>query len=195
MVIPAVELYVRTGVYLTQHAAGRARRMAMAMNLGTSGKRGADINVTPLIDVLLVLLIIFMVLTPFHPMGEKALIPQPPEKTPVPDIVQPRIVVLQMAPDPSGFPALRLNGQATNWSDLQAKLQTIYKDRIEKNIFVHADETLDWDPVAHAIGIAHNAGVVNVGLITTRIEQAGKQLDFVPIDPSLLRTENRECLC
>jgi biopolymer transport protein ExbD/biopolymer transport protein TolR len=148
--------------------------MAMAMNLGASGKRGPDINVTPLIDVLLVLLIIFMVLTPFHPMGEKALIAQPPEKTPVPDIVQPRIVVLQMAPDQSGFPALRLNGQATNWSDLQAQLQTIYKDRVEKNMFVRADETLDWDPVAQAIGIAHNAGVVNVGLITTRIEQARK---------------------
>src|SRR5512146_866709 len=76
------------------------QRTAKAMNLGTSGKQGAEINVTPLIDVLLVLLIIFMILTPLHPVGEKALIPQPPDKD-RPEIVQPSVVALQMTPDPA----------------------------------------------------------------------------------------------
>ena len=145
--------------------------MAKAMNLGTSGKQGAEINVTPLIDVLLVLLIIFMILTPLHPVGEKALIPQPPDKD-RPEIVQPSVVVLQMTPDPAGPVLLRINGQETNWSDLNVKLAAIYKERADKAMFVRADETLDWEPVAQAIDIAHGAGVVNVGLITAKIEEA-----------------------
>lgn len=144
----------------------------MAMNLGTSGKTSAVINITPLIDVLLVLLIIFMILTPFHPMGENALIPHPPEKTPVPDLPQPRTIILQISPDPSGVPALRINDQQANWQDLRKQLESIYQDRKEKVMFVKADETLDWEPIANAIGIAHTAGVANVGLITARIEQA-----------------------
>ncbi len=145
----------------------------MAMNLGTSGKQGAEINVTPLIDVLLVLLIIFMILTPLHNVGEKALIPQPP-RTDLPEIVQPSVIVLQMTPDPAGPVILRINGQETNWQDLRPKLETIYKQRADKALFVRADEKLDWEPVAQAIGIAHIAGVVNVGLITARIEEAEK---------------------
>ena len=144
----------------------------MAMNLGASGNRGAEINVTPLIDVLLVLLIIFMVLPPLHNVGEKAVIPQPPEKNPPPEIVQPSVIVLQMAPDPKGPPVLRINGQDTNWTDLRPKLETIYKQRSDKAMFVRADEALDWEPVAQAIDIAHTAGVVNVGVITARIEEA-----------------------
>jgi len=145
----------------------------MAMNLGTSGKPGAEINVTPLIDVLLVLLIIFMVLTPLHNVGEKALIPQPP-RTDLPEIVQPSVIVLQMTPDPAGPVTLRINGQETNWQDLRPKLETIYKQRPDKALFVRADEKLDWEPVAQAIDIAHTAGVVNVGLITAKIEEAKK---------------------
>ena len=145
----------------------------MAMNLGTSGKQGAEINVTPLIDVLLVLLIIFMVLTPLHNVGEKALIPQPPEKD-LPEIVQPSVIVLQMTPDPAGPITLRINGQETNWHDLRPKLETIYKQRADKALFLRADGQLDWEPVAQAIDIAHTAGVVNVGLITAKIEEAKK---------------------
>ncbi len=145
----------------------------MAMNLGTSGKPGVEINVTPLIDVLLVLLIIFMILTPLHNVGEKALIPQPP-RTDLPEIVQPSVIVLQMTPDPAGPVVLRINGEETNWQDLRTKLQTIYKERADKAMFLRADGQLDWEPVAQAIGIAHTAGVGNVGLITAKIEEAKK---------------------
>ncbi len=145
----------------------------MAMNLGTSGKPGAEINVTPLIVVLLVLLIIFMILTPLHNVGEKALIPQPPEKD-LPEIVQPSVIVLQMTPDPAGPVVLRINGQETPWSGLRPKLEEIYKKRVDKALFLRADEKLDWEPVAQAIDIAHIAGVANVGLITAKIEEAKK---------------------
>jgi len=143
----------------------------MAMNLGTSGKTQAVMNVTPLIDVLLVLIIIFLIITPFTPTGEKALIPQPPLKD-LPDIVQPRTVVLQLAPNPGNPPALSINGQAANWDDLNKQLKKIFDERCEKVMFVKADETLEWEPIAKAIGIAHIAGVNNIGLITARIEQA-----------------------
>ncbi len=146
----------------------------MAMNLGTSGKTAPVINVTPLIDVLLVLLIIFMILTPIYPTGEKAVIPQPPEKNPPPDIVQPSVIVLQISYDPAGPPSLRINTQPATWQGLREQLATIYKDRRDKDLFVRADETLDWEPVAQAVGIAHVAGVENVGLITARIEEARK---------------------
>lgn len=148
--------------------------MAMAMNLGASGKTQAVMNVTPLIDVLLVLLIIFMIITPLTPMGENALIPQPPKNDNLPDIVQPRTVVLQLSPDPGNLPALRINGQPTDWKDLNKQLKAIFDQRREKVMFVKADETLEWEPIANAIGIAHIAGVDNIGLVTARIEQAQK---------------------
>lgn len=143
----------------------------MAMNLGTCGKTQAVMNVTPLIDVLLVLIIIFMIITPLTPMGERALIPQPPPKE-VPDIILPRTVVLQITPDAGSKPALSINGEPANWGDLDKQLRAIFDKRREKVMFVKAAETLEWEPVANAIGIAHIAGVSNVGLITARIEQA-----------------------
>lgn len=145
----------------------------MAMNLGASGKTHAVMNVTPLIDVLLVLLIIFMILTPLTPMGEKALIPQPPPPDAIPDPT-PRTVVLQMTPEPGTLPSLKINGQPTDWKDLNKQLKAIFDQRREKVMFVKADETLEWEPIANAIGIAHIAGVDNIGLITARIEQAQK---------------------
>ncbi|HEX6880041.1 MAG TPA: biopolymer transporter ExbD [Terriglobales bacterium] len=145
----------------------------MGMNLGSSGKPAAVMNVTPLIDVLLVLLIIFMILTPLSPMGERALIPQPPPPDTVPDPT-PHTVVLQIMPDQQGAPSLRINGQEVPWKDLKNQLHVIFDERREKVMFVKADEKLDWEPIANAIDIAHRAGVENIGLITARIEQASK---------------------
>ncbi len=145
----------------------------MAMNLGASGKTHAVMNVTPLIDVLLVLLIIFMILTPLTPMGERALIPQPARPDTPPDPT-PRTVVLQLSPEAGDKPSLRINGEPTDWKDLDKRLKLIFENRREKVMFVKADEKLEWEPIANAIGIAHIAGVDNIGLITARIEQAQK---------------------
>ncbi len=145
----------------------------MSMNLAGSGKGPrAEMNVTPLIDVLLVLLIIFMIINPFVPLGEQALIPQPPNKKDwAPD--QPiRTVVLQMSAQPGHQPTLRINDQDVSWQDLRARLKSVYENRVEKVLFVKADDSIDWENVAQAIDLAHGAGVDRVGLVTARIEQA-----------------------
>jgi biopolymer transport protein ExbD/biopolymer transport protein TolR len=79
-----------------------------------------------------------------------------------------------MTRDPAGPVVLRINGQETSWQDLRPKLESIYKERADKAMFLRADGQLDWEPVAQAIGIAHVAGVGNVGLITAKIEEAKK---------------------
>jgi biopolymer transport protein ExbD len=130
-------------------------------------------NVTPLIDVLLTLLVIFMVITPVTPKGEKALIPQPPPKTAKPQQNN-RSVVLEVLPGSKGQPVqLEINQQSVSWQDLPSRLMDIFKTRAQKVMFVKADNSIPWQDVATVIDEAHNAGVDKVGLITAKIGNSG----------------------
>jgi biopolymer transport protein TolR len=136
-----------------------------------SGKFGG-MNVTPLIDVLLTLLVIFMIITPVTPKGDTAEIPQPPPKH-APQQQNNRSVVLQVLATKNGQPRLEINHQDVSWQDLNSRLVDIYKTRAQKVLFVKADDSVPWQDVAMVIDDAHAADVDHVGLITAKIEAGG----------------------
>ena len=138
----------------------------MAMSVGGSKGPKADINMTPMIDVLLVLIIIFMVITPLTPHGLEALVPQPPPPNTKPNLSDQRTVVIVIEKDGS----IKINQDPVQESNLQQRLEEIFKTRAERVVFVKGDPDLEFAPVARAIDIAHGAGIDKVGLMTPKSE-------------------------
>jgi biopolymer transport protein TolR len=141
----------------------------MGMGGGNKGGAMSDINVTPMIDVLLVLLIIFMVIVPVTPKGLDTLVPQPP-KDPSKSEPNDRTIVVQVLSNGAGAPSYKINESSFNKTDIEPKLVEIFATRQEKVMFVKGDKDLDFSKVAEVIDFGHQAGVDNIGLITPRVE-------------------------
>lgn len=134
-------------------------------------KVNSDINVTPMVDVMLVLLIIFMVITPLTPRGLDALVPQPPKDKQKQQEPNDRTIVVQVVQSaPGQRPTLKINQDPATWDDLQTRLTDIFKTRAERVMFVKGDDEVPFSDVAQVIDIAHASGVDKVGLITAKIE-------------------------
>jgi biopolymer transport protein TolR len=139
--------------------------MAFAMAGGSA--RGPQINVTPLIDVLLTLIIMFMLVVSMDKQyQEKVLLPQPPRDAasqPQPE----RTIVIQIVWTAKGVPpTVKINRDVIQWDDLETRLAQIYLKRAEKVVFVRGDADVDFLYVADVIDLAHHAGVQRVGLLT-----------------------------
>jgi biopolymer transport protein TolR len=139
--------------------------MAMAVGGPKSGPR-CDINMTPMIDILLVLLIIFMVITPLTPHGLEALAPEPPDKKNQPPPDQDRTVVIVIDKDKS----MHINNEDTDMDKMGPRLEQIFKTRAERVVFVKGDPDLEYQTVARAIDIAKGAQIDKVGLMTPKLE-------------------------
>ena len=141
--------------------------MAMAKR---TASYNSSINVTPMVDVMLVLLIIFMVITPLTPKGLDALVPQPPKDKQQQE-PNDRTVVVQVLSQKGNRPALKINQDDATWEGLQGKLEDIYKTRAEKVLFIKGDDDLAFADVAKVIDIAHSADLsMKIGLITAKVE-------------------------
>jgi biopolymer transport protein TolR len=138
----------------------------MSMSVGGGGGPKSDINMTPMIDVLLVLIIIFMVITPLTPKGLEALVPQPPPPGQKQTLSDQRTVVIVIDANHH----MQINSEDTDEAHMGDRLTEIFKTRAERVVFVKGDPTIEFQWVAKAIDIAHGAGIDKVGLMTAKVE-------------------------
>ena len=143
----------------------------MAMNVGGSGGGPvSEINVTPMIDVMLVLIIVFMIIhAASKSTGEEALVPQPPTHEAVPPPTRTIVVQLVKSGDKA---AVTINQEPVAWESLRERLFAIYKTRAERIMFVKADKELPFEDVAAVIDVAHlDFSDMKVGLLTAVVEE------------------------
>ena len=137
------------------------------MGMSVGGRRGivSDMNVVPLIDILLVLLVIFMII-PAHSEGLDALVPrpstQPPDK-----IIRDDVVVIQVLADGT----LRINQEPVSWERLGNRIEEVFKLSATRVAFIRGDGPVEFGVVANVIDVMHTSGIASVGLLTPDLEK------------------------
>jgi biopolymer transport protein TolR len=140
----------------------------MSMTTGEAGGNMSDINVTPMIDILLVLLIIFMVIVPVTPKGLDALVPQP-SKDQKQNNTSDRTIVVQVLYVAGQRPQYKINETEVSKQELLPKLTDIYANRAERIMFVKGDDDLNFSYIAEVIDIGKAANVDHIGMMTPKI--------------------------
>lgn len=139
----------------------------MAFSIAGGGPSGPQINVTPLIDVLLTLIIMFMLVVAMDPeYGEKVQLPRPSKDQAAEAENEGTIVIQVVWTMKDAPPSVKINREEVRWEDLERRLAQIYLKRAEKVAFVRGDADADFQYVADAIDLAHHAGVQRIGLLT-----------------------------
>jgi biopolymer transport protein TolR len=140
----------------------------MSMSADLRKGQSAEMNVTPLIDVLLVLIIIFMVVMPHHSLGEQADIPQTATKHS--RVLEPELtIVVQLHDEGEGTrPALKINQEQTSWEQLVPRMKEIMSPRVERVAFMQADGNVEFAYVAEAVAMTRAAGAGRIGLLSDR---------------------------
>jgi len=147
----------------------------MAFSMAGGSPSGPQINITPLIDVLLTLIIVFMVVVSMDKeQGETAQIPQPDQKQTANESQSRTIVIQVVWTKGDQAPSVKINQESVRWQDLEPRLAEIYLKRAEKVAFVRGDADVDFQYVADVIDRAHHAGVDRVGLLTIDRPIAGE---------------------
>jgi biopolymer transport protein TolR len=146
----------------------------MAFAMGGGGARGPQINVTPLTDVLLTLIVMFMLVVSMDTEhGEEVQIPQP-AKDQKSEAESSAVVIEVVWTAKDAPPEVKINHGDVRWEDLELRLAQIYLKRGEKVAFVRGDADVDFLYIADVIDRAHRAGVQRVGLLTQGREVAGE---------------------
>lgn len=138
----------------------------MSMTLGNK-KYKSDINITPYIDILLVLLIIFMTVTPLKQHEHPVRVPQPAPAT-QPKEVKPDSVIVDMDLDHS----IKLNQQPITLSELETTLTEVFRRRAVKNLFIRGDSALPYGDVFVLLDIAKRSGVGDIALLEKKDKNA-----------------------
>jgi biopolymer transport protein TolR len=149
------------GVYTSKTIGGFMRRINRAWKTRKLPK--SEINITPLIDVLLVLIVIFMVITPVNSTGLHTAVPQ--ASTDAKSREPEEAIILSV--DRSGD--IKINRESVAMAELRVRLEDIFKQRSDRTAFIQADSNLDYNDVVQVIDVAKGAGVDRIGLLTHEI--------------------------
>ena len=138
------------------------------MGMIVGGKRGivSEMNVVPLIDILLVLLVIFMII-PVYSKGLDAVVPQQSTRSPEEKPLDSGVIVIQVFADGT----LRINQEPVAWDALSSRLEEVFKQRASRIAFIRGDGPVEFGVVAKVIDVMHTSGIASVGLLTPDLDR------------------------